>query len=468
MSFTKQDGERREHARQIGRDLTTGSIPRHVIAFSMPMLAGNLLQTAYSLINAFWVGKFLGTAALAAITVSLPAVFVLIAVGAGLTLATNIVIAQYFGARDWQNIKSVVQTSIVLVGALSFVFLAVGLLSAARLLELINTPPDVLPMATGYMRIFLWTLPCGFGIFLIGSMLRGIGDSQTPVYFQTVSVGLNTVLDPLLMFGWLGFPRLGLNGTAYASIISQAAAVVALMIYVQRRRQLVTPEWRRLRVDAPTAWVLVKIGFPAMIQQSVVSVSMLVIVSFVSRFGENADAAFGAALRIDQVAFLPALTIGMAVSTLAGQNIGAKRFGRVREVFWWGLLLSGAISLVISAVAITVPEVLLRAFVNGPEVIAIGSSYLRIVGITYVLYAVLFACNGVINGAGHTQWTTLISIIGLWGVRLPLAATLPHRLHSVRGIWWAMLIGVGASMILSLAYYFCGRWQRPVIKSAAR
>ena len=467
MSSARQQGGSGQRAAHIGRDLTTGSIPRHVIAFSMPMLAGNLLQTAYSLINAFWVGKFLGTTALAAITVSLPAVFVLIAVAAGLTLATNILVAQYYGARDWQSIRRVVNTSVVLVGGLSFAFLALGLLLAPRLLKAINTPPEVLPMATGYMRIFLWTLPCGFGIFLIGSMLRGIGDSKTPVYFQTVSVGLNTVLDPLLMFGWLGFPRLGLNGTACASIISQAAAVVALMIYVQRRRQLVTPEWRRLRVDVPTAWLLVKIGFPAMIQQSVVSVSMLVILSFVSRFGENADAAFGAALRIDQVAFLPALTIGMAVSTLAGQNIGAKRFGRVREVFWWGILLSGAISLVISAVAITVPEVLLRAFVNGAQVIAIGSSYLRIVGITYALYAVYFVSNGVINGAGHTQWTTLISVIGLWGVRLPLAAVLPRNLHSVKGVWWAMLISVGASVLLSLAYYSFGRWKEPVIRANA-
>jgi putative MATE family efflux protein len=468
MSFAGQRGERDKRAPQAGRDLTTGSIPWHVVAFSMPMLAGNLLQTAYSLINAFWVGKFLGTTALAAITVSLPAVFVLIAVAAGITLATNILIAQYFGAREWPGIKRVVQTSVVLVGGLSFVFLALGLLLAARLLKAINAPPEVLPAATAYMRIFLWTLPFGFGIFLIGSMLRGIGDSQTPVYFQTVSVGLNTVLDPLLMFGWLGFPRLGLNGTAYASIISQAAAVAALMIYVQRKRQLVTPEWRRLRIDAPTAWLLVKIGFPAMIQQSVVSVSMLVIVSFVSRFGENADAAFGAALRIDQVAFLPALTIGMAVSTLAGQNIGAQRFGRVREVFWWGLLLSGAISLVISAVAISIPEVLLRAFVNGREVIAIGAGYLRIVGITYVIYAVLFASNGVINGAGHTQWTTAISIIGLWGVRLPLAYVLPKHMHTVKGIWYAMLLGVGASMVLSLVYYFSGRWRRPVITSGAK
>jgi len=457
------DADPRE--RQAGRDLTVGSVPRHLVAFSLPMLGGNLLQTAYSLINAFWVGQFLGTTALAAITVSLPAVFVLIALAAGLTLATNILVAQYYGAHDWPQLKRVVQTSIALVGASSCAFLAVGLIIAPRLLTAINTPPPVLPLAIGYLRIFLWTLPFSFGIFLIGSMLRGIGDSKTPVYFQTISVILNAILDPVLMFGWVGFPRLGLNGTATATIISQVVAVIGLVIFVARKRRLVTPDWRRVRIDRAIAWLLVKIGFPAMIQQSVVSISMVVIVSFVSRFGETADAAFGAALRIDQISFLPALTIGMAVSSLAGQNIGARRYARVGEVFWWALLVSGGISGVISVAVISFPQVALRAFVKQPEVIAIGSGYLRIVGVTYVLYAFLFAANGVINGAGYTSWTTLISVLGLLGVRLPLAAILPQRMHDVRGIWWAMLIGVGASMVLSLAYYFSGRWKKPIIRT---
>jgi putative MATE family efflux protein len=468
VSLDEQAKDSEPQAHKLGRDLTTGSIPRHLVAFSMPMLAGSALQTTYSLINAFWVGKYLGTRALAAVTVSLPAVFVLISIAFGLTLATNILVAQYAGARDWQRLKAVVQTSIVLIGASSFMFLIVGLVFAHHLLRLINTPPAVLPLATGYLRIFFWTLPPSFGIFLIGSMLRGIGDSKTPVYFQVVSVILNAALDPLLMFGWLGFPRLGLNGTAWATIFSQLVAVVALMIYIPARRPLVTPDWRHLRVDGPTAWLLVIIGFPAMIQQSVVSVSLLVIISFVSAFGENADAAFGAAIRIDNLAFLPALTIGAAISTVAGQNLGANQHRRVQQVFWWGLLLSGSISLAIAAVAITFPEVLLRAFINGPEVIAIGAGYLRIVGITYVLYAVLFVSNGVINGAGYTSWTTAISVVGLWGIRLPLAATLPHRLHTLKGIWWAMLVSVGASMVLSLAYYATGRWKRPITKAWGR
>ena len=164
------------------------------------------------------------------------------------------------------------------------------------------------------------------------------------------------------------------------------------------------------------------------------------------------------------MAFLPALTIGSAVSTLSGQNIGALNFDRVRQVFWWGILESGGISLAIFIVAMSIPQFFLRAFLNDPQVIAIGVGYLRIVGITYTLYAVMFVSNGVINGSGHTVPTTLITIANLWGVRVPLAWLLPQYFHGVRGIWIAMTVSVGAGMLMSLAYYATGRWKAPVIK----
>ena len=449
---------------RVGRDMTVGSIPRHLVAFALPMLAGSALQTAYSFVNAFWVGKKLGTQALAAVTVSQPVIFVSIAAAAGLTLATNILIAQYYGARDWDRLKGVVQTSVVFITVVGFVLLALGLTFDRRLLSLINTPPDVFAASLSYLRIVLWTLPLAFWIFLIISMLRGIGDSKTPVYFQVVSVVVNVVLDPLLMFGWLGFPKLGLNGTAWATIFSQAAAVIALMIYVPKHRPLVMPEWRRRLMDLQTTWLLVEIGFPSMVQQSVVSVSMFVIVSLVSKFGSLTDAAFGAALRIDSIAFLPAMTMGIAVATLAGQNIGARKLERVREVFWWGVLLSGSISLVIAASAISFPGFFLRLFVNDPRVVVVGTGYLHIVAITYVIYAVMFVSHGIINGAGHTLVTTMISMIALWGIRLPLAALLSNHSHRPTGIWYAMLVSVACGMVLSVGVYFSGFWKRPVVK----
>ena len=454
---------------RAGRDLTVGSIPRHVVAFAAPMVAGNALQTAYGLVNGFWVGQRLGPHALAAVTVSQPVIFVTISAAAGLTLATNILIAQYYGARNWERIKGVVQTSAVLIMGISAMLVGVGLTLAPHLLRAVDTPPDIFPAALSYLRIMFWTLPLTFAVFLIGSMLRGIGDSKTPVYFQAVSVGVNAVLDPLLMFGYLGLPKLGLNGTAWATIVAQTAAVVALLIFVPGHRPLVMPDWRRPRMHLGTVRTLVVVGIPSMVQQSSVSFSMIFIVKFVSQFGSNVDAAFGAGLRLDGVAFLPALTIGMAISTIAGQNIGAGRLDRVREAFRWGVVLSGGVSLAIMLAVLCFPRLLLHAFLPSREVavVTIGVGYLRVVAFTYVVYAVMFVSNGIINGAGHTTSTMVITMATLLGLRVPLAAHLPHVTHSPTGIWYAMLASVTCGMLMSLAYYFSGRWRIPVVRARA-
>jgi len=426
------------------------------------MLAGNVLVAAYSFINAMWVGKFLGEAALAAVTVSIPLVFVFMALASGLTMATNILISQHYGAKRDHQLRRVVQSSVLLIGVLSLLLFAAGEYFAPHLLRLMSTPPAVLGLATGYLRIYLFSLPFAFGVYLISAMLRGIGDSTTPLYFQTASVVVLAILDPLLMFGWLGMPRLGLNGTGWSAVITQAAAVLAIFIYLGRKRSPVSPDWRRLRFDGETTLRTLKIGFPSAIQQSLVSIGLLFVISLVNGFGENATAAYGAASRIDQLAFLPAQTFGMAISTLSGQNIGARKYHRVTQTFKWGVLLSVGVTLMASALALFMPQELLRAFTNDQAVIHTGAVYLRTVGLAYALFAISFACNGVINGAGQTLMTTLFSLISLWVVRVPVAYYLSHRLHAVRGVWYGMAISYTISMLVSLLYYFSGRWRKGI------
>ena len=308
------------------------------------------------------------------------------------------------------------------------------------------------------MRIFLLSMPFGFGTFLVVSMLRGVGDLKTPLYFQAGSLLLTAIFDPILMFGWLGFPRLGLNGTAVASVSAQALGVVALFLYLHHKDHVVAPNWRKLRADWPTAWLLLKIGFPSAVQQSFISIGMIFVTGFFNAFGENATAAFGAALRIDQIAFLPAMTFSMAVATLVGQNIGAGRLNRVPEVFRWGIALSGA---TLPLMALTVGAALAAAMFDDAQVMRIGISYLRITGAS-IFMAVLFVGNGVLNGAGHTLATTLIALVSLWVVRVPLAAYLTARMGRVEGVWWAMAASSVASMLVSMGCYYAGLWKRPV------
>lgn len=446
----------------FGRDLTTGSIPRHLIAFSLPMLAGTTIQTLYSVVNAFWVGQYLGKNGLAAVTVSFPVIFVLIALGAGLTLATSILVSQHYGARDLDAVRRVVNSSTVLLGFLSLALMVAGELLAGPILRLMGTDEKVLPMAEGYLRIYLLTLPMGFGLFLTRSMLQGIGDSITPVYFQAGALVVNAALDPVLMLGWLGMPALGLNGAAWASFIAQTAAIVLMVGWLRRRGNLVALAFGLKRFDWPTALTTMRIGVPAALQQSLISVGMAFVIGIVNGFGESATAAYGAATRVDQFAFMPALTFSLAIATMAGQNIGAGRHHRIREVFLWGCLLSGGITLACSAVAVALPRLLLRVFTNDGTVIDLGAGYLQTVGACYLFFAIMFVSNGVINGSGHTLVTTLISLVSLWIVRVPVAIWLSRRLGRVDGVWYAIAGSFGVSMVASLAYYFSGLWRRPV------
>ncbi len=444
-------------------DLTTGSIPRHLIRFSLPMLAGNLLQVSYGIINTFWVGNYLGKNALTAATNGFTVLFLLVGVGFGLTLATNILISQYCGAKEWPRVKQVVQCSTTFIGGLSFILMGVGIWIAPALLRMMQTPPEAMGMAESYLRLCFLTLPCGFGFFLISSMLRGAGDSLTPLKFMAISVVMTALFDPFLMLGWAGFPHMGLNGTAVSSFGAQAVALIALLIYLQRRRHLVAPDLRHLTLDWETTWLTLKIGMPSVVQQSLVSIGSLFVITFVNGFGVTAAAAFGAASRFDQIAFFPAMTIGVAVSTLTGQNIGANKHARVNEVFRWGLLLGCSITLLVSLLAVTVPQLLLRIFTNDQSVITTGINYLHIVGAFYVFFAVLFVSNGVINGSGHTLMTTLISLVSLWVVRVPLAWTFSHHMHRVEGVWYAMAISYVVSMLISVGYYYSGSWRKSVI-----
>lgn len=306
-----------------------------------------------------------------------------------------------------------------------------------------------------------------FIAFLTTSILRGVGDSITPLIFQGIGVVLAAILDPLLMLGWCGFPRLGLNGTAYSMLITQSLTLVAFFIYLHKKNHIASPDWRHLAIDWQTSKLTLKIGLPAAAQQLLVALGSSFMLRFVNDYHESAAAGFGAASQIDMLAFFLAISFSIAISSLSGQNIGAGRYDRVQQTFRYGLLFSGGLSLCLSLAVISWPAFFVRIFLDpaqSPEAFRIGVGYLHIVGISYTITAVMFVCVGIINGAGHTLMTTLMTLLGLWIVRVPLAAFLSHRLHRVEGIWYALVVSFTVSTLFSLGYYFSGRWRCAIIR----
>ncbi len=454
----------RERAGRYGRDMTTGSIPRHIVLFSIPMLMGNAIHTAYQIVNAIWVGKGLGETSLAAVTETMFIIFLLMALAIGLTMGTGILVSQFAGAGNWGKVREVIQSSALLIFTLCIVLVAAGEVYSPWMMKALECPPNVYPLAVSYLRMILLCAPFMFAMFLSASILRGMGDSKTPLYFQVGSLLGTAVLDPVLMFGWLGFPKMGLNGTAVATAVTQGAGLIAMLIYLRGKRHIMTLGWRSFSVNRPMLWLIMKIGFPSSVQQSLVSLAGVFVVRFVNFYGQDAAAAFGATSRLDQVAFLPAMTFNVAIATMVGQNIGAGRIERVREIFKWGALLSGGITLVVSVCAVTFSVALMAMFLDEPAAIAVGAGYLRTVGTCYIFFALMLAATGVINGSGHTLITTAISFIGICCARIPLAYLFSTHMKRVEGIWYAIVISSALGMCLAIGCYASGLWKRPIVR----
>lgn len=449
------------------QDFTEGSIPRHILAFSWPMLVGNLLQALYNAVDSFWVGRYIGAEALGAVSVSFPVVFALVSLIQGITMAATTLVAQYRGARDHENVRRTVANSVMLISTLGILSSVLGYAYRYAILRAMRTPVEILEPAAEYLGIFLVGLLPAFLYNVFASVLRGLGDSRTATWHLAYATVLNIVLDPIFIVGAGPLPPMGIRGVALATVIAQVFSAVLTTTYTWRYTNLIGRRREDWRADGSLCAKLFTIGIPAALQTAIVSFSMIVVASLVNTFGPTVVAAFGAASRFDQFAFLPALSIGLAVSALVGQNLGAGKAERVREVVLWSVLLSGGITLVISLVALANPRLLIQAFTSDEAVLAEGARYLRVIAFNYLPLAFMFTITGVLRGAGDTFASMMISFVTLWVVRLPLAALLAYRAGwGASGIWWSIVLSTTLGALLNYAHYLRGSWKSKVVVQA--
>lgn len=445
-------------------DFTEGSILRHLIVFSIPMFLGNLLQALYNTVDSIWVGRFLGPDALGAVSVGFPIIFALVSVIMGIALAATVMVSQYAGARQGEMVKRTVGTTLTMLALASVTISALGLAFLQPILRLINTPPELMGMALAYLRIFIAGLVFMFFYNGLSSILRGLGDSRTPLLYLFYATVINIVLDPLMIFGIGPFPRMGVAGAALATVIAQAISAFLLLLRLARLGHLLPDTWRGWRIEPELAKSALRIGLPSGVQQLMVSLGGLVLTSIVNTFGPMVVAAFGAASRLDQFAFMPAMSTSLAISSLVGQNIGAKKHDRVSEIVRWGALLTGAITTLVSLVAVFAPGIMLSLFTTDRAVLAAGSVYLRIMGLSYVPLALMFALNGALRGAGDALPTMVTALVSLWVVRVPLAKILSGLPGlGVNGVWIASAVSPVVGLALSYGYYLSGRWRNKCV-----
>ena len=446
------------------RDLTTGSVWRHLIEFSWPLFLGNLFQVLYNTVDTYWVGRFLGTAALGAVSVSFPVVMVLVAAIAGLTMATTALVAQFRGAGDEVRVRRTVATSLVMLSLVGLSVMTIGIAWRVPILNLIRTPAQILDQAAVYLGIFLAGLVPMIVYNVFSGVLRGLGDSRTPLIFLVVATVTNIILDPIFIVGLGPIPAMGVAGAAWATIIAQVLAAGLAFRYVSRYTDLLPKERAEWRPDGGLARTLFRVGIPSALQHTLISSAMLVVTTLVNSFGATVVAAFGAAQRVDQFVFLPAQSVSLAVTALVGQNLGAGREDRVREVVRNAAILSGCLAATMTLFVWTEGAALMRIFTDDAAVIAEGMRYLRTVGLGFVPMALMFVASGTLQGAADTVPPMIFSLFTLWGVRVPVAWYLAYRAGlGSGGIWWGLTTSFVLGMMCQWTYYFTGRWRRKVV-----
>ncbi len=437
------------------KDLTTGNEAKLIFKFALPMVLGNLLQQLYHVVDSIIVGNYLGKEALAAIGASSPIFYALIAFVIGIGSGATIIISQYFGAKNFDKVSRAIDTTYIFLFIASIVITCIGIFNSEKIFRMLHVEEHIIPLATDYFNVFMVGLIAFFGFSGTSSILRGLGDSMTPLYFMVVATIMNIVLDIvfIVVFNW------GISGVAYATLIAQGTAFIAGAIYLNKKHQIISFNIFNFRFDKKLFLQSIRIGLPTGFQQTFVALGIMALIRIVNNFDSDVLAAFSVASRIDALAAMPALNLASALSAFVGQNLGAQKIDRIKKGLRATLIMAWSISLVVMLTVIFFGENMMRAFTQDSAVIKHGANYLVIVSSFYMLFSTMFVIHGILRGAGDTLIPMFITLFSLWIIRIPFALFLSKH-FGVNGIWWAIPIGWSMGLIGSLVYYFTGRWKK--------
>lgn len=440
------------------RDLTTGPEGKQIFLFALPMLLGNVFQQMYYIVDTLIIGHYLGTEALAASGASFPVIFVLISLMIGITTGINVVISQYYGNKNFEKVKKAIDTAFIFLFISSIALTILGLIFSEHIFRLIGLPEELMGQAMQYFNVYVAGLIFMSGYNGTSAILRGMGDSKTPLYFLIISTFLNIGFDLLFVavFKW------GIAGISFATVLAQAIAFGLSVIYLNRYHPLIRFSFRGLTFDNSIFRQSLRIGIPTGLQHTFVSLGMAALMTIVNMFGTPTIAAYSIAWRVDSFATLPAMNFAMALSTFVGQNIGANKIDRVRRGLTVTLMMTTGFSLLVSMVAWLFGKDIMGFFTDDAEVIGIGYDYLVIVSSFYVVFGAMFVMHATLRGAGDTLIPMFITLFSLWVLRVPFSYFLSIQMGPT-GIWWGIPIAWCFGLVASFIYYKTGRWKTKAV-----
>ena len=446
-----------------GPDLTTGPIGKTLILFALPVMGSNILQSLNGSANAIWVSHVLGESALTAISNSNQIFFLMLGAVFGMSMAANIMIGQAVGADDRRLATRVVGTATLFFIVISLLVGVAGFILTPLILTGMGTPPGARELAIAYLRVIFTAIPILYFFTFLMMGQRGAGDSRTPFYFSLIAVVFEVLLNPLLLMGVGPFPRMGIVGSATATLIAQGVTLTTMIVYLYRKNSIMVltrEEWRHFRPDLEVAKGLVFKGLPMAFQMTVISLAAVTMMSMVNSYGVATAAAYGAAVQVWTYVQMPAMALGAAVSSMAAQNVGAGHMDRVGKIAGIGVLYAAIFSAVPIVVIYFLDPFILRAFLpaDSPSLpIAIHINSIVLWG--FIPFGMAFIFSGIMRSTGAV-WPPLIAmIIALWGVRVPLANALTPMLGA-DAIWYSFPAGSLTTLLLAGAYYRWGGWRK--------
>ena len=447
-------------------DMTTGKPWEKIVLFTIPMLIGNIAQQLYNTVDSIVIGRYVGDNALAAVGSASPILNLLLVLFVGISVGAGVMVSQYFGAKQREQLSLTIGNCITLTAISCLIIMAAGALLSRPLLELLKTPDSIIDWCTSYLVILM--VGCAGSAYynILCGILRGLGDSVSALLYLLVATVLNIILDIVFVsrFG------LGVAGVAYATVIAQAVSAVLCLIRLKRMTELfdLTPHY--LRMHKFYSLEIIRLGLPSGITQAIFSLAMVVVQSLTNSFGEMVIAANVIIMRVDGFAMMPNFSFGTAMTTYAGQNVGARKMDRVEKGARQGTLIAVATSTVITALILLFGRYLMAIFTETEELVILSANMMKILAVGYIAMAVTQSLSGVMRGAGDTMTPMWISMVVTVGIRVPLAyglswltrtPALPNGRYQV--LWISLLSSWCIGALITFIFYKKGNWKKKAL-----
>ena len=449
-------------------DMTEGSPLNKIILFAFPMLIGNIAQQLYSTVDSIVVGKYVGDNALAAVGSASPVYNLLLVLFIGVSTGSSIMVSQYFGAKDKENLAKSIGNSLSLTAVVSIIIMVLSLFVVDPMLHLLGTPASIFDWCHDYLFILLMGI-AGMSYYnILSGVLRGLGDSVSALVYLLIACAINVVLD----IYFVAELNMGVAGVALATVIAQAVSALCCLFKILKMTDVFHLSVNSLKMEKKHSMDIVRLGLPSGLTQAIFSMAMVMVQSLTNSFGEMVIAANVIIMRVDGFAMMPNFSFGTALTTYAGQNVGARKYDRVDQGAKSGTLLAIGVSAVITAIILLFGNILMYAFTDTAELVDLSMRMMRILAVGYIAMAVTQCLSGIMRGAGDTVSPMWISIFTTVIVRVPLAYAIAFATRSpemptgnYRATFISLLISWLMGALITAIVYKRKKWKEKAIQT---